>query len=113
MMTASQMSAQIRAKKKKMEEDESGAVKLSGIPEDATDIDRTKQIELTDSLNENHPKDHNEDPSLSEERAQEMKSDPMMSEVSPDPKQINQPEDGEREMRKANMRKAMSKASRK
>lgn len=66
MMSASAMSAQIRAKKKKMEEDESGAVKLSGIPEDATDIDIIKQHEATDDLNENTPKDPSETPSEGE-----------------------------------------------
>lgn len=110
-MNATQMSAKIRAKKKKMQEDESGAVKLSGIPEDAQEIDHTKRIEATDDLNENVPKERDEDPSLSEERSMETKTDPMMSETSPDPKQINQPEDGARESRKAKMRKAMAKAS--
>lgn len=109
MMSASEMSKAIRAKKKKME-DESGAVKLSGIPEDAQDIDRLKRIEATDDMNENKPMDRDEDPALSEERAQEMKPDPAMSEVSPDPKQINQPEDGEKEQRQAKIRKSYAKA---
>lgn len=66
MLSASAMSAKIRAKKKAME-DESGAVKLSGIPEDATDIEILKQHEATDELNENHPKEtfpENNDPVL-------------------------------------------------
>ena len=107
MMTASQMSAAIRAKKKAMEEEKSGAVKLSGIPEDATDIDILKQHEATDAMNENMPKDHDEEPELGAERAAEMHQD-MPKLVAPDPKQINQPEDGEREMRNAKIRKMMA-----
>lgn len=98
MMTAAQMSARIKAKKKKME-DESGAVKLSGIPEDATDIDAIKQEEPGEELSENTPEDHDESPSLEELRAEETKPDPEMSEVSPDPHQINQPADGSTEAR--------------
>lgn len=110
MMTASQMSAKIRAKKKAMED---GAVKLSGIPEDATDIDAIKQKEPGEELSENTPMNREESPSLSELESQETAPDPAMSEVSPDPHQINQPEDGEREARKAKMRSAMAKAMKK
>lgn len=106
MMSASAISAQIRAKKKKMEAEHSDAVKLSGIPEDATDIETMKQHEATDSLNENHPMEHDDSPELPHERAQETAAEPH-DEESPDPKQINQPEDGERESRKANIRKML------
>ncbi len=61
MMTASAMSAMIRAKKKKMEEDHSDAVKLSGIPMDATDIDIIKNQEEGEKLSENIPMDSSED----------------------------------------------------
>lgn len=108
-MNATEMSKKIRMKKKMMEENESGAVKLSGIPEDAQDIDHLKRIEATNDLDENNPAERNEDPSLSEERAMEMKPDPAVLEEAPNPHQINQPEDGERENRKANMRKSMMK----
>ena len=107
-MSASSISAAIRAKKKKMEEEHSDAVKLSGIPEDATDIMTLKQHEATDGLNENHPMDRDEDPSLGAEHSDEVAAEPH-DEMSPDPKQINQPEDGEREERHAKLRKMMSK----
>ena len=55
MLSASEISAMIRAKKKKMEEEHSDAVKLSGIPEDATDIDINKLHEPGEMLNENMP----------------------------------------------------------
>lgn len=78
MMSASAMSAMIRAKKKKMEE-ESGAVKLSGIPEDAIDILVNKNKEEGEELSENIPMEHSDGESLSpeaemseEERAQKM-----------------------------------------
>jgi hypothetical protein len=109
MMNASAMSKAIRDKKKKLE-DEAGAVKLSGIPEDAQDIDSLKRREATNDLDENVPTDHEEDPSLSSERAEEMKPDPAVKEVSDDPHQINQPEDGEKEQRQAKIRKSYAKA---
>lgn len=60
MMSASAMSAMIRAKKKKMMEDHSDAVKLSGIPEDATDeLVNENKIE-GEKLSENHPSDKEE-----------------------------------------------------
>lgn len=115
MMTATEMSAKIRAKKKKME-DEAGAVKLSGIPEDATDIMRMKQIQETDDLNENHPKDFDEDPSVNAERAEEMAAEPHESE-SPDPHEVNEmaeggevEEDEDRKAMKMRMRSSYSKA---
>ncbi len=67
MMSASAMSAMIRAKKKKMEEEESGAVKLSGIPEDATDIMILKNKEAGEALSENMPKEHSDGEALSPE----------------------------------------------
>lgn len=77
MMSASAMSAAIRAKKKKMEEDESGAVKLSGIPEDATDILVIKNKEPGEALSENMPMEDGDGAAMSpeaemseEERAQ-------------------------------------------
>ena len=65
MLSASAMSAMIRAKKKKMEEDHSDAVKLSGIPMDAQEIEILKQHETTDAMDENHPKEHSDGESLS------------------------------------------------
>ena len=55
MLSPSAMSALIRAKKKKMEEDPE-VVKLSGIPMDATDIYAAEQREAEDGLDENEPK---------------------------------------------------------
>lgn len=98
MMSASAISAQIRAKKKKMEEDESGAVKLSGIPEDATDIDVIKQMEPGEALSENIPTEPSEAP-----------AEGTVSETWEDPKQVNQPADGPVERRKANVRKMLTK----
>lgn len=108
MMSASAISAQIRAKKKKMEEEHSGAVKLSGIPEDATDIDTIKQHEATDAMNMNMPKDRDEDPSLASLDAEAKASGGMVGEPE-DPKQVNQPEDGPVESRKAKIRKMLTK----
>lgn len=84
MMSSSQMLASIRAKKKKMMEDHSDAVKLSGIPEDATDIELLKMKEMTDPMDENHPKDRDDEPSLSAEHSKEMAPEPH-EEMSPDP----------------------------
>lgn len=66
MMSASAMSAMIRAKKKKMEED-SGAVKLSGHHMDATDILVIKNKEAGEALSQNKPKEHSDGESLSPE----------------------------------------------
>ena len=113
MMTASQMSAAIRAKKKKMKEEHSDAVKLSGIPEDATDHEILKQDSATDHLDENHPKDFDEEPSLEEQHAATVAPQPH-DEKAPDPKQINQPGEGEmdeeNEMKKARIRASFIKA---
>lgn len=84
MMSASSMAAMIRAKKKKMEEEHSDAVKLSGIPEDATDILVNKNKEEGERLSENMPKEHEEDPVLDSEVHQEMASEPH-EEMAPDP----------------------------
>ena len=73
MMRASQISARIRAKKKAMSDE---AVKLSGIPEDATDIDYIKRQEAGERLSTNEPPDRNEDPSLDSEIAQETAAEP-------------------------------------
>ncbi len=105
-MSASAISAAIRAKKKKMEEEESGAVRLSGIPEDATDIEVIKGHEPGERLSENVPIDRDEHPSLGELEAQATAEQPH-DEKAEDPHQINQPEDGEVENRKANIRKKL------
>ncbi len=110
MMSASAMSAAIRAKKKKMEEQESGAVKLSGIPEDATDIEAIKMHEAGEALSDNSASGRDEDPSLASQMAATKSAQPH-NEESPDPKQINQPEDGEREKRNAKIRKMMGRMS--
>lgn len=59
MMSASAISAEIRAKKKSMEE-EDGMVKLSGIPEDATDIMVNENHIEGEKLSENHPSEESE-----------------------------------------------------
>lgn len=105
MMSASAMSAMIRAKKKKMEEEHSDAVKLSGIPEDATDILVNKNKEMGEMLSENMPKEHDEDPMLKEDmHAQMMDTTPEMS--APDPM-----EDDEKMKRHAKIRAMMSRMS--
>lgn len=70
MMSASAIAAAIKAKKKKME-DEEGAVKLSGIPDDAQDAMTNKNHEEGEKLSENSPADHVEQPVLAAEEAQE------------------------------------------
>ena len=82
MMSASAIAAAIKAKKKKMEEDESGAVKLSGIPEDAQDILVNKNHEEGERLSENNPPEHDEDPGLSAE---------VSAEESPQPHEAEEP----------------------
>ena len=62
MMSAKAISAAIKAKKKKMEDTESGAVKLSGIPEDATDEMVNENHIEGERLSENDPKDRDEEP---------------------------------------------------
>lgn len=84
MMSAASMSAQIRAKKKKLEE-ESDAVKLSGIPEDATDALITKHKEPGEEMSENMPKEHEEDPTLAALMAKAKSAQPH-DEMAPDPK---------------------------
>lgn len=84
MMSASSMSAMIRAKKKKMMETESGTVKLSGIPEDATDIMTIKNHEAGEMLSENTPKESDEEPTLETQMAATKAPQPHESE-SPDP----------------------------
>lgn len=110
MMNATQMSAAIRAKKKKMEA-EKEAVKLSGIPEDATEIDINKQHEATDRMDENEPKDHDEEPSLDEQHAATVEAQPH-EEKAPDPHEVNEPGeiDEEKEMKKARIRASFLKA---
>lgn len=85
MMTASQISAQIRAKKKEMEKDHSDAVKLSGIPMDATDMEVIKNHEEGERLSENHPKDHSDEPELSSDVSADG-ADDAHEEMAPDPK---------------------------
>lgn len=76
MMSAAAMSAIIRLKKKKMEEEHSDAVKLSGIPEDAQDIMVIKNKEPGEMLSENEPKEHDEMPTLASEMADEKAMQP-------------------------------------
>lgn len=66
MMSASAMSALIRAKKKKMMED-SGAMTESGIPMDAQDIYNEKNKEPGEVLSENIPAPHSDGQDLSPE----------------------------------------------
>lgn len=80
MMSAKAISARIRAKKMRMEED-SGAVKLSGIPEDATDIEVNKGHEEGERLSENVPTEHDQDPSLETETRQEEMREPHMATI--------------------------------
>lgn len=63
MKSATQMSMEIRKKKKAMQ-DQHDVVDLSGIPEDKTDLDIAEQEELTTELgmDTNKPKEHNTDP---------------------------------------------------
>lgn len=103
MMSAAALASAIRAKKKKMEEDHSDAVKLSGIPMDATDILVNKSMEPGEAMSENEPKEHGEDsPAL------DPAGEAPEHQYPDDPKQINQPEDGEVEMRKAKMKSMLS-----
>ena len=106
MMSASALSAQIRAKKKKMMDEHSDAVKLSGIPEDATDIDTIRQMEPGEELSENTPAERDEQPTLSTLDAEQRAPQPH-DESWEDPKQVNQPADGPVERRKARLRKSM------
>lgn len=90
MMSSSSMSAAIRAKKKKMMEEHSDAVKLSGIPEDATDIAVLKMHEATDPMNENHPKDRDEDPSLESLIESDSTNGSAPYESAPDPMELDE-----------------------
>lgn len=105
-MSAGAMSAMIRAKKKKMAEDHSDAVKLSGIPEDATDIMTIKGHEATDAMNMHDPMDRNEDPELSTLRSEEMAAQPH-NEESPDPHVINMDMDEEKSKKRERIRATM------
>lgn len=57
MKSASELSAMIRARKKKLADDPEtdDAVDLSGIPADATDLEIEKQEEATEAMDENEP----------------------------------------------------------
>lgn len=68
MKSASEVSMEIR-KKKKMKEDPD-VVDLAGIPEDGTDLYVKKGQEATDAMNENMPMKHSDGNDLSP--AQEM-----------------------------------------
>lgn len=89
MKTASQLSLEIRRKKKAMQ-DNPDVVDLSGIPIDKQDEDIAEANEMTKELglDKNHPKEHNEEPSAhavlmadSEDRKHEA--------MAPDPKLDN------------------------
>ncbi len=69
-MSAAAMSKMIRDKKKKME-DESGAVKLSGIPMDATDEYVNKMKEEGELLSENIPEDHDDGQDMTAKEGQD------------------------------------------
>ena len=75
MLTASEISALIRKKKK---EQESGVEQMSGVGLDVIDTDGMKRMEATDALNMNHPMAHSdgEDSSPSAEMAMEEEEDP-------------------------------------
>jgi hypothetical protein len=64
MKTASQLSKEIRSKKKQSASQDKGIVDLSGIPEDATDLEHIKAESLTKDLGLDHnsPKAHSEEP---------------------------------------------------
>lgn len=81
MKSASAMSAMIRAKKKKMEEEDSDAVKLSGIPEDATDLLILKNKEPGERLSEHTMPDRDEDPTLEELEAKSKAMQPHEEEA--------------------------------
>lgn len=93
MSSASAISAAIRAKKKKMEE-ESGAVKLSGIPEDATDILVNKNKEYGEALSENEPAESDQEPSIDELMRADAEG-ASLDEVAPDPKECGECASGE------------------
>ncbi len=97
------MSKAIREKKKKMEE-EAGAVKLSGIPEDATDIAIIKNKEYGERLSENKPKDHDEEPSLDAAIASDGSNRESAEMSAPDPM-----EEDEKKKRMMKMRGVMAK----
>lgn len=76
MMSAKAISAKIRAKKKFMQDNESGAVKLSGIPEDAIDILTNKGHEEGERLSQNAAPNRDEEPELDTEVAEEERAQP-------------------------------------
>lgn len=102
MMTSAQMVALIRAKKKKMEDEHSGAVKLSGIPEDAADMLVLKNKEEGERLSENHPKDHDEEPSL-DSGIQDDEHDMAHEMSAPDPHEVDEDKTHEERMKKMRM----------
>jgi hypothetical protein len=76
MMSASAMSAMIRAKKKKMAEETSNAVDFDGHHIDAQDIMTNKNHEPGEMLSENVPKEREEEPTLESLEAQEKAPQP-------------------------------------
>lgn len=106
MMSSASISAMIRAKKKKMQMEESGAVKLSGIPEDATDIMAIKNKEEGERLSENVPLEHDENPMLAMVAKEDGESEAHeeMEPSSSDP----YGEDGMKLKRKERLKKSMS-----
>lgn len=87
-MSASAMSAMIRAKKKKMMEEDS-AMTESGIPMDAQDIAINKNHEYGEHLSENKPKDHEEEPTIDELIAADTAPQPH-EEMAPDPMEMDE-----------------------
>lgn len=76
MLSAKAMSARIRAKKKIMEDEHEGSVKLSGIPEDVQDEMVNKNHEAGEMLDENEPADRNEMPELDEQYSETRAAQP-------------------------------------
>lgn len=94
MKSASQMSLEIRRKKKAMQVDPQ-VVDLSGIPMDKTDEDIMDQEAMTTDLglDTNHPKEHSEEP------------DDMVDHSQPPAPEVSEPTDAstKRKMRLAKM----------
>ena len=98
MLSASEISAMIRAKKKKMEQ-EDGMVSLSGIPEDATDIMINKNHEEGERNSINHP---------DEQIDEELMGNPGIDDMA-DGGKVEEPEmDKEKMLRHAKIRKMMA-----
>jgi hypothetical protein len=76
MITSKSIVAALRAKKKKMEEEHSDAVKLSGIPMDKEEMDIFKRHEMGEKLSKNFFKERDEEPELEHEEHEEMKKQP-------------------------------------